>query len=101
MGWHLNANPASLDFLIPTKLALISSRSGAPAGADLQAVVYPPGSDYRPRFSLEPLAVYKGEVAIEAGLPPSLAPDAELALTFQACDATTCLRPEVLRLEIP
>ena len=26
---------------------------------------------------------------------------AHLALTFQACDATTCLRPETLELAIP
>ena len=34
-------------------------------------------------------------------LPEPLPDDAHLALTFQACDATTCLRPETIELEIP
>ena len=97
-GWHVNANPASLDFLIPTNVALTNPASGAP---ELVAVVYPNGTEFSPRFSLEPLVVYEGNVSIDVELPTKLSPDAWLELTFQACDDTTCLPPQTVPLLIP
>ena len=93
-GWHVNANPASLDFLIPTRVAA----SVPDAAID---VVYPEGARYHPRFSLEPLAVYEGEVAIRVHPRRRLEGGIGLDLTFQACDASTCLPPETVRLELP
>jgi hypothetical protein len=103
-GWHLNANPASLSFLIPTTVELVVPGQGdRPLGPKprLVAILYPRGVDYAPRFSLEPLVVYEGDIEIPVDLPQPLPPNAALALTFQACDASTCLRPETLELEIP
>ena len=93
-GWHVNANPASLDFLIPTRVAAADPNNRVD-------VVYPGGANYHPRFSLEPLEVYQGEIDIRVRPASPLGPGAELDLTFQACDDTTCLPPETLRLAIP
>jgi len=100
-GWHVNANPASLAFLIPTRVELVGPSGMAGPEPRLLSVVYPRGAEYRPRFSPQPLSVYEGDLGIDVELPEPLSPDARLALTFQACDATTCLRPETLELEIP
>ncbi len=97
-GWHVNANPASLDFLIPTRVELAQREAGAPR---LSSVHYPTGSVFSPRFSLEPLAVYEGKVAIDVELPTKQSKDAQLELTFQVCDETTCLPPETVSLPIP
>ncbi|MDH3745357.1 MAG: protein-disulfide reductase DsbD family protein, partial [Acidobacteriota bacterium] len=80
-GWHVNANPASLDFLIPTRL------DGA------RGVVYPPGETFRFEFTDQPLNVWSGRVSIRAEVTGG----ATLKLTHQACDDTRCL-PPVTRL---
>jgi hypothetical protein len=82
----VNANPATLDFLIPTVI------SASDPGANVE-VAYPRGSRHHPRFSLEPLDVYEGAVEI-----PVTTRANELALTFQACDESSCLPPETLTL---
>ena len=87
-GWHVNANPASLDFLIPTKV------QAADGGA--VDVRYPKGSPYHPRFSREPLSVYEGAVQI-----PVETKARKLSLTFQACDDSSCLPPETVELSAP
>ena len=93
-GWHVNANPASLEFLIPTRVAAVrvDTRIG---------VEYPAGSRYHPRFSPEPLSVYADEVEIEVRSDTPLPAGEKLALTFQACDESTCLPPETLELAVP
>ncbi len=93
-GWHVNANPASLDFLIPTQVG--------PADASAEVdVSYPPGADYHPRFSLEPLSVYEGRVDIRVRTGGTGKPRDGYDLTFQACDDTSCLPPETVRLTAP
>ncbi len=86
-GWHLQANPASEDFLIPTSLRA--------AGAELRNVHYPEASRIESRFSDRPLAVYDGTVEI-TGEVSHAALDGRLVLAFQACDDARCL-PEVER----
>jgi uncharacterized protein YyaL (SSP411 family) len=95
-GWHVNANPASLAFLIPTSVELLK------AGPDRRIhVEYPPGTLFHPRFSVEKVAVYEGKVELPVKLPDDLPGAAALAVTFQACDVTSCLPPETLNLELP
>ena len=85
-GWHLNANPASLELLIPTQIE-----------GDLRAVHYPPGTSLHPAFAGEELQVYSenleigGEISIR---------DPRLRLTYQACDDRRCL-PPVTREVLP
>ena len=86
-GWHINANPASSPYLIPTEI-----HGGA------RTVSYPSGKSMTFEFSQEPLSVYDGEVAIEVELERDAT---ELTLVYQACDDTRCLSPvsRQLRLE--
>ncbi|MEE2672275.1 MAG: DUF255 domain-containing protein [Myxococcota bacterium] len=93
-GWHVNANPASLEFLIPTRVE--------PTRPDTQIQVdYPEGSRYHPRFSPEPLSVYEGEIEISVHSGAPLPTGEELALTFQACDDRNCLPPETVEFAVP
>jgi hypothetical protein len=78
-GWHVNAHPASLEYLIPTRLEGKTRR-----------VQYPRGDLPRFDFAQESLAVYsdsmriRGEVARE---------ERSLRLVYQACDVRRCLPP--------
>ncbi len=85
-GWHLNANPASLDLLVPTEI-----------GGELRSVVYPPGSTLRPAFAGETLQVYRDSMEIVGDLRAS---QPGLWLTYQACDDRRCL-PPVTRQVVP
>ncbi len=84
-GWHVNANPASLDYLIPTRV------DGA-----VQEVVYPPGAGFRFAFADEELSVYTGRAAIRGALA---AGSTALELTYQACDDRRCLPPVTRTVE--
>ncbi len=78
-GWHINANPASSPYLIPTEIQ-----------GEVRRVSYPPGKPMTFAFSKEPLSVYEGEVAIEIEPEPGAT---KLTLVYQACDYTRCLSP--------
>jgi hypothetical protein len=85
-GWHLNRNPASLPFLVPTTVEV---RGGA-AGAEIR---YPEGRPFRPDFAPAAIDVYEGRVEIPVLLPDGGDPPQGLGVRFQACDATRCLPP--------
>src|SRR5690348_15449230 len=61
-GLHINANPASFKYLIPTALNL----------ADVRAtrVDYPLPTYFKPKFADDRIAVYEGTVAITAYFAP-------------------------------
>jgi hypothetical protein len=84
-GWHLNANPATLPFLVPTSV-------GAGAGA-LHAVRYPEGEVLAPAPGAEALSVYRGRVRIEGELDVAGIEAPSVRLTYQACDSLRCLPP--------
>ena len=86
-GYHVNAHVPSLDYLVPTDLAI--------AGAAAGDVVYPPARQFQPGFSRKPLAVYEGAVKLTATLPKD-ATGWHATVTTQACDAHTCLPPSML-----
>jgi uncharacterized protein YyaL (SSP411 family) len=85
-GWHVNANPASMEFLIPTRVA----------GA-VREVAYPTGERQHFAFADAELAVYSGPVAI-TGQAAAGAP--AVRLTYQACDDDRCLPPVTRELEL-
>ncbi len=93
-GWHLNANPASLDFLIPTTIEVPIVAAGAAAGVQLRALAYPEGT-------LDgDVSVYQGEVCLTGELRLSRevdgggeGRDSWLQLTYQPCQADRCLPP--------
>jgi hypothetical protein len=91
-GWHLNANPASLDFLVPTSLAITDGES-----PDIE---YPAGEIVRFAFAEEALRVYQGTVTLRGRLPTKFSGDS-VELTYQACDLDRCLPPVTRRLTLP
>jgi len=90
-GYHVNANPASLDYLIPTS---VSFDRVSPI-----RIVYPKPRAYRPSFADRALNVYDGVVIIEAAFSKtSFTKPGTVSgnVTVQACDSRVCLPPATL-----
>ncbi|MGH9380600.1 MAG: thioredoxin family protein [Thermoanaerobaculia bacterium] len=92
-GWHVNANPATFDYLIPT-----SASARVPEGWPAAESEYPPGVMRTFAFADEPLSVYEGTVtlALRTAVPAGAADgDVEIpvTVTYQACDHQRCLPP--------
>jgi len=98
-GFHLQANPASEKYLIPTKLEL-----GGSPGVELGSPVYPAGRPFRLQGASSDLSIYEGLFVIRAtatasrGAQPGLRTLAG-ALRYQACDARRCLPPTAVLVE--
>jgi hypothetical protein len=90
-GFHINANPASFDYLIPTSLTFV--------GVEPISVDYPLSMRFQPKFIDAPLAVYERTVAITALLPKNAVP-LRAIVTAQACDKATCLPPADLTIVV-
>ena len=84
-GYHVNANPASLENLIPTTLEL-SDVSDA-------RIRYPKPVEFKPAFAAQPISVYEGEARIQAIAPKGQFERAKLVIRAQACDDQICLPP--------
>jgi thiol:disulfide interchange protein len=96
-GWHVNSHKPSFDYLIPTNLEL-----ALPAGWTQGAVRYPPDEMKRFTFAEQALAVYDGDVTIEAevAIPARTGGGAyplSATLTYQACNDSQCLPPVTTR----
>jgi uncharacterized protein YyaL (SSP411 family) len=90
-GFHINANPASFDYLIPTQLSI-------DAVTGLQ-VTYPNATVIRPRFAPDGIQVYEGSVALHAVAPKGAFFGSQSItgkLQVQACDDESCLPPATL-----
>jgi len=99
-GWHINANPASMPFLIPTTITLEGAALDAP-------VQYPAGVVFAPSFSPEPLSTYQGTLEVPLKLASQAEPEKKgtspktVVVRFQACDESRCLPPTTSRVVIP
>ena len=92
-GFHINANPASSDFLIPTILNVVEFKP--------LRIAYPEPIPFRPRFTEETIDVYEGTILITAFFPKgALSPYPFLhgSVTAQACTDRFCLPPAELAL---
>lgn len=92
-GYHINANPASDPYLIPTMLKLTN--------ATPLRVQYPTPLNFKPDFADHAIDVYEGTIRIAAEFAPGTLSDvAHLAgiLTVQACTDKICLPPADLPL---
>jgi uncharacterized protein len=78
-GWHLNANPPLLRFLVATEVKA--------AGAALRRVRYPKAERYEGTVTIE------GEVQVAEG-------PVTLSLTYQPCDEERCLTPVTREVEV-
>lgn len=98
-GYHLQANPPSLEFLVPLTLSFRKKQ-----GLRAVSVTYPQGAPYHLE-GFGDLDVYQGtftlRVGIEAGVdsPPG---DSVLRgrLRYQACDDRTCLFPAAVPVSL-
>ncbi len=87
-GYHVNANPASLDYLIPTS---VSFEKLSPIG-----VRYPQPRSYVPSFAARALNVYDGVANIAATFRQGSIRKAGRVrgtVTAQACNDQICLPP--------
>ena len=103
-GWHINANPAGQDNLIPTTVEL-----DANAPVEIVDITYPKGKTTRFEFSSASLNVYEKSLLISLRVKkkPNITRKKNvpitLKLTYQPCNDTECLFPETLdiSLELP
>ena len=92
-GLHINSHTPHSTYLIPTTLTLEPQQ-----GMEIAAIEYPPGADYRFKFSPnEALSVYAGEFSV---LAPVRAQPGHYTLHgqlhYQACDNNSCNPPKTL-----
>jgi uncharacterized protein YyaL (SSP411 family) len=93
-GYHVNANPASLDYLIPTTVKV--------PGAGQVKIAYPRGKTFKPKFAAEGISVYEGAVTITVELPKgSLASmgHPQVQIEVQACTDEICLPPATISVQ--
>ncbi len=98
-GWHINANPADPDFLIPTTLMVKSKQ-----GVKLSSVKYPKGQRYQLPIFNQPILAYEQQVILRGVLTaPKIAAgntdELELIVRFQACDEKSCDLPKTLAIK--
>ncbi|MCX7992395.1 MAG: thioredoxin family protein, partial [Fimbriimonadales bacterium] len=99
--YHVNANPASEDYLIPTELRI-------PAGTGYKAgkIEYPKPIEKAFGFSEgKPIKIYEGRVPIKFQIAlDKTAPKGTLtvkaSLRYQACDDNACYPPRTVPIEI-
>ena len=100
-GWHINANPASQDMLIPTSVSLDPD-----ALAKVVSVNYPDGEIVHFDFSEESLSVYEGKITIPATiqLKSNISEEKDspldLQLRYQACNDLICLEPKTIQIRV-
>jgi len=99
-GWHVNANPPSPDYLIPTEVT-IEAAGGVSAGKG----EYPSPSPLRVGFEQNPILTFGGTFVVR--LPLSAAADAahgarvmKGTVSFQACNDQLCLTPASVPFEL-
>lgn len=94
-GWHVNANPASLDFLIPT---VADIQTNEPSEVK---IAYPAAEKYE--TPLGTIDVYAGKAKITATVMAKQPIDEEkmrLLLQVQACKEATCYPPSQIAINI-
>src|ERR1035437_1714478 len=99
-NWHINANPANAEGLIPTTLTLPST-----ASIVIDRVVYPKGATTKVSWSDGPVALYTGHTVVfaeghvNAGAQPGPV-KLEGTLRYQACNDQVCIAPKTVPVVI-
>ena len=92
-GFHINANPASQPYLLPTTITFKSVTSSR--------ILYPIVTRFRPKFVDESIDVFQGVVAITTFLPKGTLAENQILCATQtghACNDIICLPPSDLPL---
>lgn len=97
--WHINANPATPDFLVPTEVKVLSEQK-----VRVKNVLYPKHKLLRVNGSDQPYQVYGGKTTIFVQLEADAGETAKIGVlrvqvTFQACNQDTCMPPDEVNLE--
>lgn len=98
-GYHVNANPATFSYLIPTELTTEKVE-----GLEVGKPIYPTAEKKKFQFADEPLAVYEGEIKIKLPLrvlPSNGSKQLPVNLRVQACNQEECFPPDSLHTTIP
>ncbi len=100
-GYHIQANPASTEFFVPTKLQL-----RAKGGVSAKAPVYPPGLPYRLEGMPDEFMTYEDtfEISVPLQASDSARPGEQIlkgTLRYQACDDRSCLFPVWVPFSVP
>lgn len=100
-GYHVNANPATDKYLIPTE-AMFEAAEGITPGKP----AYPNPVTKKFSFSEKPLAVYESEAVVKlplraAGTTEKGAHTFKGKVQVQACDNQACYRPGTIDVSIP
>ena len=98
--WHVNANPAQPDYMVPTQVSLKSK-----SGVTLAEIKYPAGEKLEMVGAEMPLLVYTKQARLFGVLevPEEAAGAAEeltVAVKYQACNDEKCLAPKTLNLPL-
>ena len=94
-GYHVNANPATFDYLIATSVAFDALTP--------TQVLYPDATLFKPAFAPAGLKVYEGNVALKAWFPKgtfATRRDTSAVVSVQACNSEICLPPAKLKVPI-
>ena len=100
-GYHVNANPPSFSYLIPTQLELTPAD-----GITVESISYPSPLTRKFSFSEQALAVYEGEADVKVRLNAAKSATAGVRnlsakLRVQACDDQICYAPGSIDLTLP
>ncbi len=96
--WHINSNPQSPEFLVPTELKIVSKQK-----IKMTRVFYPPSEKLNVPGS-EPYHVYSKRVILYGILETDATETAEtgeleIRIRYQACNESTCMPPEDILLK--
>mgnify|MGYP006288268595 CR=1 FL=1 len=89
-GFHINANPASADYLVPTRVTAVDGEIGA--------IDYPAGKPFRAAFATESIDVYEGELTLRAPVVGDV--PTGLRIEIQACNDAVCLAPDAVEVPV-
>jgi DsbC/DsbD-like thiol-disulfide interchange protein len=100
-GYHINANPPSFPYLIPTQLDLTPA-----AGISVDFITYPTGLTKKFSFDEHPLSVYEAETDLKVRLSAAKTSqpgehNLSAKLRVQACDDQVCYAPGTMDLTLP
>jgi hypothetical protein len=94
-GYHANANPATLDYLVSTKVIV--------PGVPDAKIAYPPGKMFQPKFLPDGISVFEGSTSIRVELTGGdLAPGrpSSVNIEVQVCDSQICLPPSTIKVAV-
>jgi DsbC/DsbD-like thiol-disulfide interchange protein len=100
-GYHVNANPPTFTYLIPTQLEITPSN-----GVTVDFITYPDALTKKFSFAEKPLAVYEGATDLKvrftaAKSAPAGTHNLSARLRVQACDDQVCYAPGTMDLTLP